>query len=634
MVWSFIWRLRIYYRRVLLLAIVGSACGIVMNTAAVLPPVMLGRAIDAALALEQQTGTVEAVSQAALLFILATVATEGPRIGKRWGLRSAVARVLSEVRLDAMTNVLRHWPMARLNRTPVGDLLARIIGDVEVVGVGVRELTVETWDTLLLEASLFAAMLSLDWRLTLLVALPVPLGLYLGQRVGAAVGERTLASRRANSALTVALQETMTGLRLLRLFGREEAVARRIARLSDDLARTNLAVTWLRGGMAPIYGFVMTSGVVALFVLGGQQVVAGSLTVGAFVAYLELYLRFVGRTPRIPQMLNSLQSSAAAFDRLDPLLPANPPRPPKATWRQTMWQTYVEGPGEPVEGGRPAASAAEVNRASKVELEAVCFRYPGSPECALTNVSLRVAPGGLVAVTGPVGSGKSALARALLGLYPLESGRIVFDGRDAGSYSPAERAQRIAYLPQDGFVFSGTIEENVAFGAVGLGHDAPAGRLEAALHAAAMEEDVQAMPQGVATTVGERGLRISGGQRQRLGLARALVWEAPVLLLDEATSSIDAATEAAIRQALRAVSHERAVITVAHRLATARDADRVLVLAGGTVVEEGTPDGLLEAGGRFAAMVQLEQAGWHWDTWADVGFPALSLARESICGKD
>ncbi|MDP2956945.1 MAG: ABC transporter ATP-binding protein, partial [Longimicrobiales bacterium] len=374
-------------------------------------------------------GSVQAVGWAALLLVAATLSTEVPRVGKRWWLKYADTRIRTEIRADALAHVLRRWPMERLHREPVGDLMARIVADVEVMGPGVRELIVETWDTLLLEVSLFVALLAYDWRLSLLVALPVPFGLYLGGRVGGAMRRRTYAARLANGVLTAALQEALAGLRLLRLFGREEATAARIARHSEEYARSNLAVTRLRGGLAPIYGFVMTSGIVALLWLGGQEVVAGSLTVGAFVAYLDLYLRFIGRTPRVPQMVNAVQTSAAAFSRLEPLLLPDPPRPRGAGWRETLWSGFVEGAGE-LDGPGPGVAVAEGTPRGRVELRGVTFRYPSSPAPVVTDLSLEVAPGELVAVTGPVGSGKSALARALLGLYPLDAGQVLLDGRD------------------------------------------------------------------------------------------------------------------------------------------------------------------------------------------------------------
>ena len=600
-VFSFIWRLRFYYRRALLLLIVGSLFGIVMNSAAVLPPLMLGRAIDAALAYERRQGSAEAVGWAALLFVLAVVASEGPRIGKRWGLRGTVARVLAEMRIDALTNVLRNWPIARLNREPVGGLMARIVADVDAVGQGVRELTIETWDTLWLVASLFTALMALDWRLTLLVCLPVPVGTAIGRRVGAAVRERTLAARRANGDLTAALQETLTGLRLLRLFGREDAVAERIARLADNLARANLTVNWLQGGLAPVYGFVMTAGVLALFGFGGQNVIQGGLTVGAFVAYLELYLRFIGRAPRIPQMLNALQGGAAAFKRLDSLLLTTPTRPARARWQDTIRQAYVEGPRELSESD--GAEAAE-RPAGRVELRDICFRYPGSTDCSVNGVSLQAEPGELVAVTGPVGSGKSALARAMLGLYPLENGQVLIDGRDAASLSPGERPRYVAYLPQDGFVFSGTVEENVVLGTGRDGEDGS--RLETALHTAALEQDLETFPEGAATRVGELGVRVSGGQRQRIGLARALAMGAAVLVLDDPFSAVDVATERAIIERLRRGPWRPTIFLFSHRLAAFPLADHILVLNGGRVVEQGTHEALLAADGLYAIIYRAQ----------------------------
>jgi ABC-type multidrug transport system fused ATPase/permease subunit len=435
---SFLWAMRPYYRQVAGQLALGSVAGIVMNTAVVLPAILLGRAIDRALALERGEATAADVGWAALAFLAGTLLTEGPRISKRWWLMTANARIRANVRADAFRGVLA-WPMARLNTTPVGDLMARIVGDVEVLGVGVREFTIETWDTVLFSLSFVVALLIFDPRLTLLSLLPVPCAMILAHATGRWVARRTTAAREANADLTSALQEHLAGVRVLRLFGRASASVERVARLSQRFAERNLGVFRLKGGLQPIYTTMMTAGVLVILWQGSERVIAGAMTVGAFVAYLELFLRFVNRGHRIPQLVNSIQSGAAAYARLRPLLaPALSVHgePPRASFRAG----HLAGVDRPVIDPTPRRAGP-----ATLSLRQVTFRYPGAPAPALYRLDLDVPAGALVGVTGPIGSGKSALTRAILGIYPLESGAVLIDGQ------PASRS--IGYLPQESFCF-------------------------------------------------------------------------------------------------------------------------------------------------------------------------------------
>ena len=316
--------MRPYFRQVAGQLVLGSVAGVVMNTAVVLPAILLGQAIDRALAFERGQAGAADVGWAALAFLGGTLLTEVPRMGKRWWLMTANARIRANVRADAFRGVLA-WPMGDLERTPLGDLMARIVGDVEVLGVGVREFTIETWDTLLFSLSFIVAMLVIDARLTVLALIPVPLAMLLAHATGRWVARRTTRAREASADLTSMLQEHLSGVRVLRLFGRAGASVERVARLTQRVARRNLELVRLKAGLQPVYATIMTGGVVVLVWQGGERVIAGAMTVGAFVAYLELFLRFVNRGHRIPQLVNSLQSGAAAYSRLRPLLAAAVP---------------------------------------------------------------------------------------------------------------------------------------------------------------------------------------------------------------------------------------------------------------------------------------------------------------------
>jgi ABC-type bacteriocin/lantibiotic exporter with double-glycine peptidase domain len=349
----------------------------------------------------------------------------------------------------------------------------------------------------------------------------------------------------------------------------------------------------------------MTAGIVGVVWLGGGHVLSGALTVGAFVAYLDLYGRLVGRGFRIPQLVNSVQSGAAAFARLEPLLAA-----PASVDGEPHLASFR--PGHLVGLDTPAqARVHPVTGPAHVALRGATFSYPGASEPAIEGLTLGISPGDLVAVTGPIGSGKSALARCLAGVYPVDAGEILIDG------SPLSEivAGRTGYAPQHGDLFSGSVRENVFLSS---GPSLDSEMLLDSLRLADLDEDIAAMPRGADTPIGEQGIRISGGQRQRLGLARAAAAAAPsrpgLLVLDDPFSAVDVDTESRIIANLRqtfgptAPPERRAtVILFSQRLAAFPQADLVVVLDGGRIRELGTHQDLLGSQGLYARIYRAQQ---------------------------
>lgn len=605
----FLWDIRPYFRQVAGQLVLGSVAGILMNTTVVLPAFMLGQAIDTALAYGHGTATAQAMGLAVLWLVLGTLTTEVPRLGKRWWLQTANGRIRAHIRADALRGVLA-WPMGRLHQTPIGELMARIVGDVEVLGVGLREFTIETWDTLLFELSFIVAMAVVDLPLTGLALLPVPFAMWLAYASGRLVSRRTLAARQANATLTAALQEQLAGVRILRLFGRANAAVDEVAALSQAQATAQLASIRLRTGLRPVYTTLMTAGVVLVLWGGGERVVSGAMTVGTFVAYLELFLRFVGRGFRVPQLLNAIQSAGAAYERLRPLL-----APPLSTSHEPRGASFQAGYLVGSQTPRPTPPAVPRGPVA-VSVQDIWLRYPGSAEAVLRGLSFEVPAGAFVALTGPVGCGKTTLARAVLGLYPLEAGCIRLDGDALTALSLAERAERMGYTPQDGFLFGGSVRDNVLLRAAEQPH-VPV-LLPQALEHAALTDDVAGFPAGLDTAIGERGQRVSGGQRQRLGLARALAASGchtpGLLVLDDPFAAVDIATEARIIAALLQAygpqaprAQQATILLFSHRLAAFPQADLVLLLGDGSITAQGTHAELMHTEPWYARLYRAQR---------------------------
>ncbi|MDP2873625.1 MAG: ABC transporter ATP-binding protein [Bacillota bacterium] len=611
-IWHYLGRYRLMFWR-------GAIGGVGYNTLIVAGPILIGRALDAVLALEREGFTPEALRALWLnlgLLVVATAAFQGLRTVKRWDLRRMSNRIGTDLQADLLGATME-WPMARLDRERVGDLMSRAVGDAQVVADTVMTTVTELYDTAVLMLAYFAVLFWYFPGLTAVCSVPVPLTVAVSHFAGAQVYRRAAAARVAASRVNTHLQESLAGVRVLRLFGREAAERERLATLCRDQLRANLSLTALQSGLMPVYAALVSMGLVGVVGLGGERVIAGVWTVGRFTAYLTMYLAMTARTLMAARVLNRLHAGRAAWNRVIP----------KLTGHRAGGDSVAPAPqpDDRHRTGQPDPDGVEPGRhGAELVLADLGFRFPGGERQALDGIRLHIPAGSLVCITGPVGGGKSALAAVLTGLYPY-TGSITLDGRELAGIPAPERVGLISYLAQDPFLFSDSVAANITFGedAGGAQHSGSgsetgngngnrdgdadlAARLERVIAAAALSQDLQAMGGGTATVVGERGLQVSGGQRQRIALARALYRASPLLVLDDPFSAVDVGTERELVRSLREAAGGGTVLLFSHRLGAFPDADLVAVIDRGRIVEAGDHASLVAKQGIYARIYSAQ----------------------------
>lgn len=548
--------------------VISSLSGIIYNTVIVLGPILLGNMIDAA-----GGGTARQVLLSALYFVGVTAFFQFARYVKRWYMRDQFNRVACDLRQTLLERTLGR-PLPELERESVGDLMSRTVGDITMVVDTVMSTLNEGWDTWLLMISYFVVLLYRDWRITLLASIMVPFTIALAQRMRHVLYDYSMAVRRAAGRGSSGLQRYLDGIAVLRLFGREESEAREIESAFTEQADNSIREILLQQALLPIYSLIAGIGVVLVVALGGEKVIAGEWSVGYFNSFIIMFVAFSGRTRVAARVFNRWHGARAAWSRVQEKMHARPE--PSAN------------------GADPESALTEHDRQTALRVDRLDFGFsPGSR--VLTDISFSAGRGQLIGVTGPVGSGKTALAHALTGLYPYD-GEIELMGSELRSLPLTVRKQQIAYAGHEQFLFSLPMKENITFGQDSDNTE----RLEKVLRSAALSQDLPRFDKGLDTLVGEKGVRVSGGQRQRIALARALYSEAPLLLLDDPFSAVDIATEQEIISNLQLEHRHRTIVLFTHRLSALKSADLILVLDKGHIVERGTHDELMTAGGMYS----------------------------------
>ncbi len=565
--------LRPYRRQIVL----GLALLLVAQSITLALPLLLKEAIESA---ERASKAGEAGALAALgdvavyAWIIAGLAGVGwgVNFGMRWFFTSVSRYVERDIRRAYVRHLLR-LPLTFFHERRGGDLMARATNDVEAIQRFLHHAFRMTLMGVLTFVMSLLLMSLIDWQLALLSLAPMPVMAVAASFLSGRVRTGYRRVQEQFGAISSRIQENLSGMRVVKACAIEAGEIRDFEALNDDYVERNRRLVHLRSLFYPFTGLLNGASMLAVLWLGGLGVIDGTLTLGAFVAFNLYLIRMSRPMYLLGRMVEEFQRAAASLGRIGAVLD----HPPEDRGAQ---------------GGHRLRG--------EIELRDVHLAFDGRGP-VLDGVSLRVPAGGTLAIVGRVGSGKSTLARLIPRLLEADSGEVLIDGVPVERIPLRTLRAAIGYVPQEAFLFSETIEENIA-----LGREESAGGAQAGAPvewAAGMSQlDPAEFPDGLETVVGERGLTLSGGQKQRTALARALAREPRILILDDALASVDTATEEGIVDNLRQVMAQRTTLLIAHRLSSVRHADRIVVLDDGGIAEQGTHDELVALGGLYAAM--------------------------------
>ena len=554
----------------------GALALVVVNIVGVTLPLLVQRTVN-----ELQPGfsLPQLLQQALIIAVLATV-MGGVRLWSRLLVFGAGRQVEVTLRQRIFDHLLRQEP-GWVQQTGSGEVISRSTSDVEnvrrLLGFALLSLT----NTVLVYSFTLPAMLTIDPWLSLAAIALYPVMLLVVRISGGRMMGQQRQQQRELAGLSDLIQEDLSGISAIKIYRQEPTEEAAFARLSNRYRDAALALARTRSTLFPLLEGISSLSLLVLLGLGISQLANGNLTLGGLVALILYVERLVFPTALLGFTLSTFQTGQVSLERVEELLRREP---------------TIQSPPHPEDLRR-------VSQPGGIEANNLQVRYPGSSSDALNGVSFRVKPGELVAVVGPVGCGKTTLARALGRMVEVPAGQLRIDGQDITALSLNDLRSKISLVPQEGYLFTATLADNLRFGRP----EASDAEMRQAARQAQLEGDVQAFPNGYDTLVGERGITLSGGQRQRTALARALLVDAPILVLDDALASVDNRTAAAILQSLT-LNQQRSVLFISHQLSAAAACDRVLVLEGGRVVQQGHHRELVQQSGTYRRLWEREQA--------------------------
>jgi len=549
----------------------GNLCALLQSLALVPVPWIIGRAIDKRLSQHDQAG----LERDGLAIVALFVAWLGLSLGSRWINLSATKKVIARLRAEVVEK-LQRLAISFYDREDLGRLHAGVILNTERIDVMSNFLLTGLAVSSLTASFTLALMAHLDWRLTLMVLAMVPLVAVVNGALKGRVQERQQAWKSQYEGYSSRVQGLLESVRLVRAYGNEAYEQRRVEDVAAGLSLQGVRWMTMVGLYQGLMELLMGLAQALVLVAGGWQVLAGAMSPGDLVAYLGLLgLLF---TP-VRNIVNSMDQYFMGRSALD-----------------SVWAILDH------EETEPACLAGEERVVQgRLQVKGLSFAYAGGAQ-ALSEVSFTVEPGQTVALVGRSGGGKSTLASLLIGFYRPQAGEILLDGVPLEAHASASLRRQTAVVPQAGLVLSGTVRENIRYGAL----DADDAAVWRAARLAQAEEFIRELPQGLDAQVGDLGVRLSGGQRQRIAIARALLRDPRLLILDEATSALDAVSEQAVAKALRNLKQGRTTLVIAHRLSTVVGADLILVLEKGRVAQQGTHAQLMAQGGIYRELAQSQ----------------------------